>query len=79
MKYRLRNNYPKEPELAIQAILEDRGVKDVEEFMRPNRSQELNPYDLENIEAAAQMLLKHLRNNSEIMFVVDWHKNRSPR
>ena len=71
MKYRLRNNYPKEPELAIQAILEDRGVEDVEEFMRPNRSQELNPYDLENIEAAAQLLLKHLRNNSEIMMVVD--------
>ena len=71
MKYRLRNNYPTEPELAIPAILKDRGVKDVEEFMRPNKSQELNPYDLENIEAAAQMLLKHLRNNSEIMFVVD--------
>lgn len=71
MKYRLRNNYPKEPELAIQAILEDRGVEDVESFMRPNKSQELNPYDLENIEAAAQMLLKHLRNNSEILFLDD--------
>ena len=71
MKYRLRKNYPREPELALPAILRDRGVEDVEEFMRPNESQELNPWGLENIEAAAQMLLKHLRNNSEIMFVVD--------
>lgn len=71
MKYRLRNNYPTKPELAIPAILKDRGVKNVEDFMRPNKSQELNPYDLENIETAAQMLLKHLRNNSEILEIVD--------
>ena len=71
MKYRLRNNYPMEADIAIQAILEDRGVENVEAFMRPHKSQELNPYDLENIEAAANLLLKHLRNNSEIIFIVD--------
>lgn len=71
MKYRLRNNYPMEADIAIQAILEDRGVENVEAFMRPHKSQELNPYDLENIEAAANLLLKHLRGNSEIIFIVD--------
>lgn len=71
MKYRLRNNYPMEADIAIQAILEDRGVENVEAFMCPHKSQELNPYDLENIEAAANLLLKHLRNNSEIIFIVD--------
>ena len=71
MKYRLRNKYPITPEEAIPAILADRGVENVTEFMKPNKFQELNPYDLENIEAAANMLLKHLRNNSEILFLVD--------
>lgn len=71
MKYRLRNKYPITPEEAIPAILADRGVENVAEFMKPNKFQELNPYDLENIEAAANMLLKHLRNNSEILFLVD--------
>ena len=71
MKYRLRNNYPTNPNDALAAILRDRGVQDIEKFMYPTFACELNPYDLENIEAAAEMLLKHLRNNSNILFVVD--------
>ena len=71
MKYRLRNNYPKEPEIALQAILQDRGVNDVEAFMRPNAAQELSPYNLNNINEAAEMLLNHLRSNSRILMIVD--------
>ena len=71
MKYRLRNNYPTDPEKALRAILIDRGVTDVENFLNPSFACELNPYDLDNIEAAAEMLLKHLRANSNILFIVD--------
>ena len=71
MKYRLRNNYPTDPNEALEAILQDRGVEDIEHFMYPSFACELNPYDLDNIEPAVEMLLKHLRANSNILFVVD--------
>ena len=71
MKYRLRNTYSTNPEVALKEILKDRGVADIKNFMYPTFACELNPYDLENIEPAAEMLLKHLRNNSNILFVVD--------
>ena len=71
MKYRLRNTYSTDPEVALEEILKDRGVTDIENFMYPTFACELNPYDLENIEPAVEMLLKHLRNNSNILFVVD--------
>lgn len=71
MKYRLRNNYSTNPDEALAAILRDRGVQDIEKFMYPSFACELNPYDLENIEAAVDMLLKHLRANSNILFIVD--------
>ena len=71
MKYKLRNNYSTDPEMALKEILIDRGVKDIENFLNPSFKCELNPYDLENIEAGVEMLLKHLRANSNILFVVD--------
>lgn len=71
MKYRLRNTYSTNPEVALKEILKDRGVTDINNFMYPTFACELNPYDLENIESAVEMLLKHLRNNSNILFVVD--------
>lgn len=71
MKYRLRNNYPTDPNKALPAILRDRGVYDIENFMKPSKKCELNPYNLENIELAADRLLLHLRNNSRICFIVD--------
>ena len=70
MNYRLRANYTKDPEYALQEILMDRGVVDIEDFMYPTSNCELNPKDLENIEAAAQMLLKHLRNNLNKLFMI---------
>ena len=71
MKYKLRNNYSKEPLIALEQILRDRGVEDIDNFVKPTSKCELNPYDLDNIESGAQMLLRHLRNNSSICFVVD--------
>lgn len=71
MIYRLRNYYTMNPDYALQEILIDRGVKDIENFLYPTSKCELDPYGLENIDLAAEMLLRHLRADSKIMFVVD--------
>lgn len=71
MKYKLRNNYTKNPEEALLQILKDRGVEDVVNFIRPSSICELNPHNLKNIVPAANNLLKHLRQNSKILFIVD--------
>ena len=71
MQYRLRNYYTTNPENALQEILIDRGVKDIENFLYPTSKCELDPYGLENIDLAAEMLLRHLRTDSKIMFIVD--------
>ena len=71
MKYKLRKQYSTNPSKALEDILKDRGVTDIENFLAPSSACELNPYDLDNIESAAEMLLKHLRANHSILFVVD--------
>ncbi len=60
-----------DPNVALEQILADRGVKDIKNFMHPSPACELNPYDLNNIQAAAERLLYHLRKQSKILFVVD--------
>lgn len=71
MKYRLRSNYTTDAEEALIDILKDRGVKNIHEFMNPSKSCELNPYDLDNIDKAAEKYLYHLRRDSNILFIVD--------
>jgi len=71
VKYRLRNEYPTNPEIALSSILVDRGVEDIDNFLNPTEKCELNPYDLENIRETAERLLLHLRNNSRICLVID--------
>ena len=72
MKYKLRNNYSTDPAYALQDILIDRGVQDINLFLHPNKSTcELNPYDLANIEKGAEMLLDHLRKNHKMLFLID--------
>lgn len=71
MKYKLRNNYSTNPDKALEQILYDRGVKDLDNFLNPSPECELDPYLLDNIEEAAERLLMHLRRGSNILFVVD--------
>ena len=71
MKYKLRKTYSKDPDIALQQILQDRGVTDIKNFMNPTSACELDPHKLVNIEKAAECLLMHLRRNSDILFVVD--------
>ena len=71
MKYRLRKEYSTNPDKALKEILLDRGVTDIENFMSPTSSCELDPHKLVNIDKAAEKLLYHLRKNSKILFIVD--------
>ena len=71
MKYRLRKEYSTNPDNALKEILTDRGVQDVQHFMNPSKTCENDPYYLENIDKAADMLLYHLRRDSDILFIVD--------
>ena len=71
MRYRLRKEYSTNPDKALKELLQDRGVQDIEQFMNPSKECELNPFVLNNIDEAADMLLRHLRRNSKILFVVD--------
>ena len=71
MNYRLRKQYTTNPEKALSEILIDRGVQDIYTFLHPTAECELDPYGLENIDLAAEMLLRHLRKNSKIMIIVD--------
>ncbi len=71
MKYKLRNNYSKNEVLALKEILKDRGVKNIENFLNPSEACELNPYDLDNIKDAAILLLKHLKQENRILFIID--------
>ena len=71
MNYRLRKQYTTNPEKALSEILIDRGVQDIYTFLHPTSECELDPYGLENIDLAAELLLRHLRENSKIMFIVD--------
>ena len=71
MNYRLRKQYSTDPDYALYDILSDRGVDDIDNFLHPSSACELNPYDLNNIKLAAEILLKHLRNNDPILFVID--------
>ena len=71
MRYKLRNHFTTDPNHALEAILRNRGVEDIADFVAPTFSCELNPYDLENIEAGAEMMLKHLRADHNILFIVD--------
>lgn len=71
MNYKLRYNFTKDPDTALEEILKQRGVQDIDQFMNPGSHCELDPYGLENIDLAANMLLEHLRKDSKILIVID--------
>ena len=71
MKYRLRKEFSTNPDKALKEILLDRGVTDINNFMNPSAECELNPFTLNNINQAANILLYHLRKNSKILFIID--------
>lgn len=71
MNYKLRNQYSTDPQYALQEILKDRGVQDINAFLNPTPACELNPYDLDNIQKGIELLLHHLEANHKLLFIVD--------
>ena len=71
MKYKLKKNFTHDAEFALEEILKDRGVEDIDNFMFPTEACELSPSGLNNIDIAAKMLLGHLRANHNILLLID--------
>lgn len=71
MNYKVRKNFTTEPSLALQEILESRGVENVNNYINPTDKCELDPFLLENMREGVEMLHKHLERGSKILMVVD--------
>lgn len=71
MNYRLRKQFTTDPEFALEEILEDRKVQNVENYLRPTKECELDPFLLNNMREGVEMLKRHLDKGSKILFVVD--------
>lgn len=71
MNYKLRKNFTTDPDYALEEILEDRKVENVENFLHPTKDCELDPFLLDNMREGVEMLKRHLDNGSKILVVVD--------
>lgn len=71
MKYKLRANISTDPERCLKELLSARGVTEIDEYIHPNKDYELSPYLLDNIKEGAELLIRHLNNEGEILFIVD--------
>ena len=73
MNYKLKYNHnlPHDPTTCLGWLLDARGVEDPEAYVYPSKENELNPWLLDNIDEAAQLLIWHLQAGDEILFVVD--------
>lgn len=70
MDYRLRELFPKDEE-CLDAILKNRRVEDVYHYLYPSEDDELNPFDLDNIQAAVNKIIEHLQKDSRIGIIAD--------
>lgn len=71
MKIKIRENINPNPDKAIESILIQRGIKDLETFKFPTAECELDYNNLDNIDIGANELLKTINQNGNICFVVD--------
>lgn len=55
----------------LGTTLENRGIEDVERFLRPSKEDEIHYSNLKNIDRAVEMFNKHKENNSSIAVIVD--------
>lgn len=71
MNYKLLHNLPHDPQTCLGWLLDARGIEDIEGYVYPSKKYELDPLLLDNIEEGIELLLKHLKANSNILLVVD--------
>lgn len=71
MNYKLKYNLTHSPENCLAELLMARGVENIKGYINPSKEYELDPYLLDNISEAADLLFKHLENDSSILIVQD--------
>ena len=70
MEYQLIN--PRRPGTsAIEQVLLNRGIDDVQHYLNTDDSDILSPLDLDNIEKGAKLLVSHIAQGSKVMVQVD--------
>lgn len=56
---------------AIEQVLKNRGIEDVEHYLNTTDADILNPLDIINIEKGAKLLVSHIAQNHKIMIQID--------
>lgn len=70
MEYQLIN--PRRPGTsAIEHVLLNRGIQDVQHYLNTDDTDILSPLDLDNIEEGAKLLVSHIAQESKVMIIVD--------
>ena len=69
MKYKLigENNFL-EP---VETVLENRGIKDIEAFLKPKAKDAIHYSKLNNIHKAVDLIIKHIEEGGELFIQVD--------
>ena len=63
---------PRNPDYtAIQQVLINRGIEDVEHYLNTSADDELSPLDLDNMEKGARLLVSHIAQKSKVLVIVD--------
>ena len=71
MYYRLKHELPHDATTCLGWLLDSRGIDDIEEYVNPSKQSELDPHLLDNIDAAADKIIEHMEEESNVLFVVD--------
>ena len=71
MYYRLKHELPHDATTCLGWLLDSRGINDIEEYVKPSKQSELDPHLLDNIDAAADKIIEHMEEESNVLFVVD--------
>lgn len=70
MEYQLIN--PRRPGTsAIEQVLLNRGIEDVQHYLNTDDTDILSPLDLDNMEKGAKLLVSHIAQGSKVMIQVD--------
>lgn len=70
MEYQLIN--PRRPGTsAIEQVLLNRGIKDVQHYLNTVDSDILSPLDLDNIEKGVKLLVSHIAQGSKVLVIID--------
>lgn len=62
---------PRQYTSAIEQVLRNRGIEDVEHYLNTSDSDILDPLLLDNIERGAEMLVSHIKNEDKMYVQVD--------